>query len=68
MRKGLLTLALCPMMAWTQNTITVEADAAPIKYNTMIFGHFIEHFDTQVYGASMTRNRSLPTKTDSAPM
>ncbi len=50
MRKGLLTLALCPMMTWTQNTITVEADAAPIKYNTMIFGHFIEHFDTQVYG------------------
>lgn len=50
MSKILLTLVLCPVMAWAQNTMTVEAGAAPIKYNTMIFGHFIEHFDTQVYG------------------
>ena len=25
-------------------------DAKALKYSPMIFGHFIEHFDTQVYG------------------
>ena len=45
-----LCLVLCPMITWAQNLMTIEADVAPIKYNNMIFGHFIEHFDTQVYG------------------
>ncbi len=26
------------------------ADAKPVKYNPMIFGQFLEHFDNQVYG------------------
>ena len=43
-----LFLALCPMAG--QNSVTVAPGAVPQKYNPMIFGHFIEHFHTQVYG------------------
>ncbi|MBP5320858.1 MAG: hypothetical protein J6334_07700 [Kiritimatiellae bacterium] len=32
------------------NVITLSLDAKPLVYSPMIFGHFIEHFDTQVYG------------------
>ena len=31
-------------------SITPLKDAKPLTYSPMIFGHFIEHFDTQVYG------------------
>lgn len=34
----------------TGNTITEVKGAARIKYNPMIFGQFIEHFHTQIYG------------------
>ena len=33
-----------------QNEVRVVPDTARIKYNKMIFGQFIEHFDTQIYG------------------
>ena len=32
------------------NRVTVDISANKIKYSNMIFGHFIEHFDNQVYG------------------
>ena len=32
------------------NSVTVDAGAKKMKYSRMIFGHFIEHFDNQVYG------------------
>lgn len=32
------------------NGFTVTSDGSKIKYNGMIFGQFIEHFDNQVYG------------------
>ena len=32
------------------NSVTVDVGANKIKYSNMIFGHFIEHFDNQVYG------------------
>ena len=31
-------------------SVAPKADAAIMKYSPMIFGHFIEHFDNQVYG------------------
>lgn len=43
-----LMLTLSPLAA--QNTVSIKQDATAIQYNPMIFGHFIEHFDTQVYG------------------
>lgn len=33
-----------------ENTIKIDASAKRIKYNPMIFGQFIEHFDNQIYG------------------
>lgn len=33
-----------------ENRITVDTSAKKIKYNPMIFGQFIEHFDNQIYG------------------
>jgi alpha-N-arabinofuranosidase len=42
--------------AWLRKIFTslpgclVGSGAEPIAYNPMIFGHFIEHFDNQVYG------------------
>lgn len=32
------------------NRFMVDSEAKAMKYNPMIFGQFIEHFDTQVYG------------------
>lgn len=32
------------------NSISVKTDAEAVKYNPMIFGHFLEHFHRQVYG------------------
>lgn len=46
----LLIAVLCPMVVEAQNKVSVQPDAMQIKYNKMIFGHFIEHFDNQVYG------------------
>ncbi len=37
-------------VASAQNNLRMVDSATPIKYNPMIFGHFIEHFDNQVYG------------------
>lgn len=45
-----LTLSVAVMPAKADNTIRIIADSAMIKYNHMIFGHFIEHFHTQIYG------------------
>ena len=33
-----------------QNSIKITPNGTKIKYNKMIFGQFIEHFDNQVYG------------------
>jgi alpha-L-arabinofuranosidase len=33
-----------------QATITIDAGAPAVKYSSMIFGGFLEHFDHQVYG------------------
>lgn len=46
----LLATVLCPLGVEAQNKVSVQPDATQIKYNKMIFGHFIEHFDNQVYG------------------
>lgn len=46
----ILATVLCPMVVEAQNKVSVQPDAIQIKYNKMIFGHFIEHFDNQVYG------------------
>ena len=48
-----LLLILCvsvPLVAQAQNSVTIDRNAASLKYDPMIFGSFIEHFDTQVYG------------------
>lgn len=44
----LMSASLCSY--GQQNIVSIKSDAAKIKYNHMIFGHFIEHFYTQVYG------------------
>lgn len=33
-----------------ENVMGIVPEGKEIKYNKMIFGHFIEHFDDQVYG------------------
>ena len=43
-------------MAHAQNTVNIVEGSSPIKYNNMIFGHFIEHFDTQIYGGIFDPN------------
>ena len=52
--RRLLILILSLLAAWqglsAQNTARVRAGAERIVYNPMIFGGFLEHFDTQVYG------------------
>jgi alpha-N-arabinofuranosidase len=42
--------AFCNAEKQTTASVTPVAKASPMKYNPMIFGHFIEHFDNQVYG------------------
>ncbi|MCR4613265.1 MAG: hypothetical protein K5778_04610 [Bacteroidaceae bacterium] len=49
-KKMLLGLCLTPLLATAQNTVSVVRDAPMVKYNPMIFGQFIEHFDNQIYG------------------
>ncbi len=45
-----LALITITPSAIAANSIDVIRDSAMIKYNPMIFGHFIEHFHTQIYG------------------
>lgn len=40
-------------------TIGISLDRAPIEYSRGIFGHFIEHFHTQVYGGIFDPSSSL---------
>lgn len=42
--------AMAKEKAESSNHIRIIPDAGKIKYNKMIFGQFIEHFDNQVYG------------------
>ena len=42
---GALMAAAAPV-----NTVKVQDAAKPSRYNPMIFGSFLEHFDNQVYG------------------
>ena len=51
--KKLLLMAAALLMAGAataQNTTTIKPDAQKIEYSNMLFGQFIEHFDTQIYG------------------
>ena len=41
---------MCAGVALQAASVTPVKDAKALKYSPMIFGHFIEHFDTQVYG------------------
>ena len=51
MKKALFTLALLlSLTSMAQNSVIIERGATPYRYNPMIFGGFIEHFSTQVYG------------------
>lgn len=56
MKKYLLILLCAPFIAYAQNTMNIAEGSAPIKYSNMIFGHFIEHFDTQIYGGIFDPN------------
>lgn len=50
-KKIILTLSLLlPLCSAAQNVVTLRKEASPMKYDPMIFGGFIEHFSTQVYG------------------
>ncbi len=53
MRNTLTMIALALGMsaqAENINTIAVNKEAERVEYNPMLFGGFIEHFDTQIYG------------------
>ena len=52
MKKTILSflLVVIAITAAAQNTVTIKADGVPVKYNPMIYGQFIEHFDNQIYG------------------
>lgn len=39
-----------PKDVLAENQISIIQDSSKIEYNHMIFGHFIEHFHTQIYG------------------
>lgn len=41
---------LMPKDVLAENQISIIQDSSKIEYNHMIFGHFIEHFHTQIYG------------------
>lgn len=43
-------IGLAAPSAMAGNSISAIGDSAMIKYNPMIFGQFIEHFHTQIYG------------------
>ena len=49
-RRLLLTFVFSSTFVMAQNRISIQPEAGLVKYNPMIFGHFIEHFDNQVYG------------------
>ena len=58
-RKNVTSIALAASLCACLNvrgasplaaTVTPVKDAKPLTYSPMLFGHFIEHFDTQVYG------------------
>lgn len=53
-RSGISVVAAAVMSAFAasgqDNSIKLAENASPVEYNPMIFGHFIEHFSTQVYG------------------
>ena len=60
LRQTFAVIAL--MMAVTataQNSIAVVKDAERVRYNPMIFGQFIEHFDNQVYGGIFDPGNAL---------
>ena len=49
------TLVFIFALAWVtgamaQNSVSITEGASAIRYNHMIFGHFIEHFHRQIYG------------------
>lgn len=46
----LLVTLVAMFTAGAQNSITISGTAGRSEYDPMIFGHFIEHFSTQVYG------------------
>lgn len=52
--KRLFTLAVVFLasigIAAAQNKVIVKDGTETIRYNKMIFGHFIEHFHKQIYG------------------
>ena len=52
--RNTLTILLLSLGMTTQaegvNTIAAEKEAERVEYNPMLFGGFIEHFDTQIYG------------------
>ena len=54
MRKNIILTVLLLSASFgrvaAQNTVSILRDAKRVAYSPMIFGHFIEHFDTQVYG------------------
>ena len=35
---------------WAQNATYIQTGAKKVKFNPMLFGQFIEHFDSQIYG------------------
>lgn len=45
-----LLLSFCLNSLAQENVMGIVPEGKEIKYNKMIFGHFIEHFDNQVYG------------------
>lgn len=45
-----------------ENSVKIVAGAQKIKYNPMIFGQFIEHFDNQVYGGIYDPGSKLSDK------
>ena len=58
MRKLFLFVLMClSLTLWAQNkggaaqnAVLVQVDGKPVKFNPMLFGQFIEHFDRQIYG------------------
>ncbi|MBR5659956.1 MAG: hypothetical protein IKW99_00220 [Bacteroidales bacterium] len=55
MRHNYLGLFLAALLAGVsslsaQNSMTIKEGAERVKYNPMVFGAFLEHFDNQVYG------------------
>ena len=54
-------LALCYGLE-EKSKMTLRTDVAKIKYNPMIFGHFIEHFDDQIYGGFLILRQDFRMK------